>query len=80
MKPVTPRGVGLPMDEFEAVVFARNQPQYLPLPALVDREGVVVTEWEPDPDELARLCSGGKIRLYVHTFSKPLPPLKVEVL
>lgn len=80
MKPVTPRGVGLPMDEFTATIFAKNQPQYEQLPALVDREGVVVTEWDPNKDEIARLCAGGRIRLYVHTFGRALQPLRVEVL
>ncbi|MES2360028.1 MAG: hypothetical protein V4529_16935 [Gemmatimonadota bacterium] len=50
----------------QLIVFAKDQPQYIPLPASVDKDGVVMTEWEPTADELDRLLSGARIRLWLH--------------
>lgn len=62
------------------VIFAKNQPEYFPLPASMDAKGVVMTEWEPTAEELDRLLSGGRIRLWVHTFGQPLQPVSVEAI
>lgn len=61
------------------VVFAKDQPQYIPLPASVDANGLVMTEWEPTAAELDALLTGGRIRIWLHTFNQPLQPLSVEV-
>jgi hypothetical protein len=63
------------------VVFAKDQPQYHPLPASVSDDGVVMTEWEPTAEELAGLLAGGRIRIriWTHTFGQPLQPISVEV-
>jgi hypothetical protein len=51
------------------IVFAKDQPQYQPLPASVDLQGTVMTEWEPTAEELQALLTGGRIRLWVlHAF------------
>ena len=62
------------------VTFAKNQPQYDPLPAAVDADGVVMTEWEFTAEELAAALAGGRLRLWVWTFNQPLQPLKIEVV
>lgn len=62
------------------VIYAEDQPEYIPLPAAVDIDGVVTTEWEPDADELQALLCGGRIRLCVHTFKRPLQPVSLDVL
>jgi hypothetical protein len=67
-------------DKARLVVFAKDQLQYIPLPASVDDDGVVMTEWEPTEVELDRLLSGGRIRLWVHTFGHPLQPVNVEAI
>lgn len=54
------------------VVFAKDQPEYVPLPASVDVEGVVMTEWEPTAEELDRLLCGGRVRLWLHRAVAPL--------
>lgn len=61
------------------VTFGAGQPQYDPLPAAVDAAGVVLTEWEPTADELDRILSGGRVRLWVHTFGAPIQPVCLEV-
>jgi hypothetical protein len=62
------------------VVFAKDQPQYISLPASVDAGGCVMTEWELTEVELDRLLCGGRIRLWVHTFHHPLQPVMLEVV
>lgn len=76
MKPVTP---------FQAhsggkiVVFAKDQPQYQELPASCDVSGLVMTEWEPTPEEREAITAGARVRLWIYTFNEPLQPVHVEV-
>ena len=76
MTPVEPKH----HDGAHLVLFAKDQPEYIPLPALVSADGVVMTEWEPSAEELERLLQGGRLRLWVHTFGHPLQPVKLEVV
>jgi len=66
------------------VVFAKNQPEYTPLPASVDGSGCVMTEWEPTEEELACLFVGGRIRLWIHGTGvqkgRPFTPVQLEVI
>lgn len=50
----------------QLVVFAKDQKEYIPLPASVDPSGLVMTEWEPTAEELERLLCGGRIRVWMH--------------
>ena len=61
------------------VVFAKDQPEYFPLPASVNPAGVVMTEWELSAEDLAALLGGGRVRIWLHTFNQPLQPISVEV-
>jgi hypothetical protein len=76
MRPVEPRS----RQGARLVLFAKDQPQYMPLPASVDANGLVMTEWEPTAEELEALLTGGRIRIWVHTFNHPLQPLSVDVV
>jgi hypothetical protein len=75
-------------DGHRRVLFAKDQAEtYLPLPASIDPEGAVLTEWEPTAEELQRLLCGGRIRVWVHTFDRhigepghPLQPISLEAL
>lgn len=74
------------------IVFGKDQPEYLPLPASVDPHGLVMTEWEPSADELQALFTGGRVRLFMwkglqHTCAKCghhnpalLTPVKLETV
>lgn len=68
--------------EFEQqnVVFAKDQPEYLPLPAHVQEDGTVTTIWKLTEDELAEINKTGKIRIQVLTFNHPLQPIRISVL
>lgn len=65
--------------EFEQsnVVYAKDQPEYLPLPAHRSEDGCVSTCWRLSWCERLRLLLSGKIFLSVLTFNKPLQPLKL---
>lgn len=50
MKPVEFPGVN--------VVFAKDQPEYMPLPAMKipnDPQGLIITKWQLSPEELERI-------------------------
>lgn len=85
MDPITPT-------TFEGVelVFAKDQPPYLPLPAKVCADGRVITEWQRTEEERALIAQGENIRLHVRLFphrcdhcgtvaAPKLQPVKLEV-
>ncbi len=60
--------------------FATDQPQYITLPAHVqknDETGCVTTCWELSVPDLIEIQRTGKIWLQVLTFKKQLQPIKV---
>lgn len=63
------------------VVFAKNQPEYLDLPAYKDEDGMkVVCCWKLSFwEKLVLLCTG-KFYLSIMTFSRPLQPLLPSVI
>jgi hypothetical protein len=63
--------------EFEGhnVVFAKDQPEYMPLPAFKDPSGGVVTCWELTPEERLELFNTGKLWIKQLTFNQPLQPV-----
>jgi hypothetical protein len=72
MIPVSPV---VPGREHEEVVYAKNQPQYLPLPALPIEDGIV-TRWKLSWGERLRILWTGDLYLSVLTFGQRLQPLK----
>lgn len=78
MNPVTP-----PVHEGGVLkVFAKDQPEYIPLPASIDVEGTMITQWELTSEELSKILDGGQIRitLWFVDFKKPISPMKIEVV
>lgn len=57
------------------VVFAEDQPEYQPLPALLMPDGEVITCWQLDAEELEEITRTGKIYLSQLTFNTPLQPI-----
>lgn len=76
MTPVTPQH---PHDGAQLVVFAEHQKEYAPLPAAVSPDGVVQTEWELSAEDLSVLLNGGRVRLWLWTFGRPIQPVMLEV-
>lgn len=58
----------------QTVVFAENQPEYLPLPAHIDAEGRITCCWQLTWKERLQLLFGGKLWHQVLTFHSPLQP------
>jgi hypothetical protein len=75
----------LPTDRsFQERTYAKNQPQYIPLPCLIDENGTFVTMWQPDANDLELLKNGAPVTItLLHTpYANPhiaLSPMKVEV-
>lgn len=61
------------------ITFAKNQPEYKPLPALKTEDGKVVTCWKPSVMERLKILFTGKIWLNILTFNEPLQPLLMTV-
>jgi hypothetical protein len=68
----------IPFEESN-VTFAKDQPEYLPLPAHLTGAGEVITCWELTWLERIKLLFSGKIWLRVLTFGKPLQPQLPEI-
>lgn len=60
-------------------VFAKDQPEYLPLPAHVTTDGQVITLWEMTPEEREYFLKTGRIYLRVLTFGQRLQPVSLSV-
>ena len=79
MKPTSP--VALDSEDrwgVSEIVFAKDQPQYIPLPALKFQDGLVVTRWSLSWGERIRLLLGGSVFLGMLTFNKPLQPIRIS--
>ena len=57
------------------MVFAKDQPQYNPLPAFADDDGTVVTCWRLSWRERLRILFSGRFWLITMTFKAPLQPI-----
>lgn len=69
----------LEMPGTRAVTFAKDQPEYLPLPALLYADGKILTEWTFSEDERAAVARGENLRLWIWTFGKPLQPIALQL-
>lgn len=64
------------------IVFAKDQPDYLPLPAYKhdDKEGTTITCWELTEEEKAEIAKTGKVWLRTLTFNQPLQPVMLSAI
>jgi hypothetical protein len=67
--------------ESEEVVYAEDQPQYIPLRTLVSSapDGRVVSRWTPTDEQRKLIADGADIFLELLTFHQPLNPIRVAV-
>lgn len=75
-----PISLVMPNSKLPEVVYAENQPEYLPLPCIKDSDGVILTRWKLSWKERWLALWKGNIYLSVMTFNKPLQPLLIEVI
>jgi len=77
VQPISPV---IPGFEHLEVVFAKDQPQYLPLPALpLDDGNQIVTHWRLSWRERLMALFRGDLYLRVMTFRKPLQPISLSL-
>lgn len=62
------------------VVFAKDQPEYLPLPAFLNSDGVVTSCWELSEDEIKEIISSRKIWVCQKIFDRVLQPIILSVV
>jgi len=60
------------------MTFAKDQKEYLPLPAHGTEDGQAITCWELTEAELAEVAKTGKVWLRIWTFGNALQPQLVE--
>jgi hypothetical protein len=61
------------------VVYAKDQPEYLPLPVRRFEDGEIITCWKLSIRERIKVLFTSKIWLSVLTFNHPLQPLLPSV-
>lgn len=78
MKPISPV---IPGYESAEVIFAKDQPEYLPLPALRldDPSNPIVSRWTFTKEERARVAAGSDLLLTQYIFEDLFHPLHLEV-
>ena len=77
MEPTTP----VLTKEFQSqeIVYAKDQPEYTPLPVHRNKRGVVLSRWKLTQQEREAIAAGGDILLSVYTFNQPLQPIRIEI-
>lgn len=58
----------------QTCVFAKDQPEYIPLPAHVRTDGVVTSCWGMSWKERIRALFTGRVYVSLLTFGQPLQP------
>lgn len=75
MQPVSPV---IPSANSDEVTYAKDQPEYLPLPAVKLEDGTILTRWALSEDEKRLILEQGYVYLEVLTFNQPLQPLRLS--
>jgi hypothetical protein len=60
------------------ITFAKDQPQYIPLPALRFQDGLVVTRWGLSLWERIQVLFGGSVYFGLLTYNYALQPMKMS--
>lgn len=62
------------------VVYAKDQPEYIPLPTLRNSKGMVLSRWKLSDIEREAIALGADIHVCTCTFNQPLQPIRVDVI
>jgi hypothetical protein len=73
MQPIDPAIEGLDLR-----VYAKDQPEYIPLPSRVDFSGTVVTCWKLTWRERLTVLFRGTFYVMLLTFNQPLQPMPIR--
>lgn len=69
---------GFKLPEHELVIYAKDQPEYNPLPMWKGPDGLRVSRWQLTWKERFKILLNGSLWLTIKTFNKPLQPVKLE--
>lgn len=58
------------------VTYAKEQPEYNPLPAMRDEDGTIVSCWELTDAEVKAIIKHRKLYISIMTFNQPLQPIR----
>lgn len=75
MKPVSPV---LPGSDLPETVYAKDQPEYTPLPVFRQEDGTVLSRWRLTWRERLQIAFSGNMYLLVMTFNQPLQPVLLQ--
>lgn len=67
--------------EWEEIVYAADQPEYLPLRSLKSKGkwGRVISRWTFTPEQRQAIANGADVLLELSTFNRPLQPIRMMV-
>lgn len=72
MQPLSPV---IPDKDAPETVYAKDQPEYIPLPSVKTPDGIVLTRWSVSEQEKKQILEQGYFYLLVSTFNTPLQPV-----
>lgn len=78
MKPTRQIIPGFELPDEEIIVYAKDQPEYLALPAWNGPGGKRVMRWKLSWKERWQVFLGGSIWTTILTFNRALQPIKIE--
>lgn len=73
---MNPQSPVVPGENIPEVIYAKDQPEYLPLPTIHRTNGEVLSRWKLTWRERLRILWTGNLYLTVCTFNNPLQPLR----
>lgn len=80
MEPSDPRvDPSLVPEGSRPVIMGKDQPEYLPLPAIKTPDGKVITRWKPSAEDLRKLAAGEDVFVTLWTFGQPMNPIHVAI-
>lgn len=62
---------------YQPIIYAKDQPQYIPLPAIKSQYGTVITKWKLTWKERFRILLTGELGVLIKTFNDPIQPIKL---
>ena len=70
----------VPGFDLPTVVYAKDQPEYIPLPCLKEDDGVITIRWKLSWRERWLIFRNGCLWHQVNTFNEPLQPIKLSAV
>ncbi len=76
---MTPASPVIPGIDLPETVYAKNQPEYFPLPVWKQKDGTILIRWRLTWRERLMLLLTGNLYHWVRTFNASLQPMKLQV-